>query len=145
MQNHKFRIILGHTYSRVHIVWTDSFPKLLKKPFILQKKWYLIWKPRLFWVFIGNKHLSNFYFFEKKHKLADKKNSFSSSRPFWLFFSKKRFCFCFFQMKTTLAFILGIIFFCTMDGFFRILEMVLSEQHNCNVLKQSQKSGNHKL
>ena len=40
------------------------------------------------------------------------------SRPFWI---------CFFPMTKTLVFIWGIIFFCTMDGFFRILEKRLSE------------------
>ena len=39
------------------------------------------------------------------------------NQPFWFFFS----------MKTTLAFIWGIIFFCTMGGFFRILEKTSSE------------------
>ena len=42
------------------------------------------------------------------------------SRPFLICFFKKMICFCFFPMKITLAFIWGIIFFCNMDGFFRI-------------------------
>ena len=39
----------------------------------------------------------------------------------------KKCIFCFFPMKTSLPFIWGIIFFCTMDGFFRILENTSSE------------------
>ena len=41
-------------------------------------------------------------------------------------FSKKN-CFCFFPMKIGMAFTWGIIYFCTMDGFFRILEKNSSE------------------
>ena len=41
-------------------------------------------------------------------------------RPFWFFF-------CFTLLKRPKAFIWGIIFFCTMDGFFRILEKTASE------------------
>ena len=42
------------------------------------------------------------------------------------FFSKNVF-FCFILLKRPKAFIWGIIFFCTMDGFFRILEKTSSE------------------
>ena len=41
-------------------------------------------------------------------------------------FSKKK-CFCFISMKTSSSFIWGIIYFCTMDGFFGILEKTSSE------------------
>ena len=54
------------------------------------------------------------------------KASFFLVGHFDLFF-KKNFLFCFFPMKTNLAFISGIIFLCTMDGFFRILEKTSSE------------------
>ena len=43
---------------------------------------------------------------------------------FFFFFSKKN---CFILLKRPKAFIWGIIFFCTMDGFFRILEKTSSE------------------
>ena len=42
-------------------------------------------------------------------------------------FFKKNICFCFFPMKISLAFIWGFLYFCTMDGFFRILEKTSSE------------------
>ena len=48
-------------------------------------------------------------------------------RPFWIFFSEKNFFFCFILLKRPKAFIWGIIFFCTMDEFFRILEKTSSE------------------
>ena len=48
------------------------------------------------------------------------KNSVFLSRPFWFFFQKKYF-FCFISKKTSSPFIWGIIFFWTMDDFFRIL------------------------
>ena len=38
------------------------------------------------------------------------------------FFFSRRIFFCFISMKTSSPFIWGIIYFCTMDGFFRILE-----------------------
>ena len=43
------------------------------------------------------------------------------SWPFWIFFQEKLF-FCFISMKTRSPFIWGIIYFCTMYGFSRILE-----------------------
>ena len=59
--------------------------------------------------------------FHKKYwELAELENDFFLSQPFWVFFSKKKICFI--SMKTSSPFILGIIYFCTMDGFFRILE-----------------------
>ena len=46
---------------------------------------------------------------------------------FEFFFSKKNKIVSLFSNEKTLAFIRGIISFCTMDGFFRILEKRLSE------------------
>ena len=44
---------------------------------------------------------------------------------FWLLgFSKKNGGFCFFPMKICLAFIWGIIYCCTMNGFFRIIDLM---------------------
>ena len=54
---------------------------------------------------------------KKYWELAELKNEFFLSRPF----------FCFISMKTSSPFIWGIIYFCTMDGFFRILEKTSSE------------------
>ena len=48
-------------------------------------------------------------------------------RPFWIFFFKKKKKNCFNSMKRPKAFIWGIIYFCTTDGFFRILEKTSSE------------------
>ena len=42
------------------------------------------------------------------------------------FFQQQNF-FCFISVKTSSPFIRGIIYFCTMDGFFRILEKTSSE------------------
>ena len=44
---------------------------------------------------------------------------------YWVF--QKKFFFCFFPIEITLAFIWGIIYSCTMDGFFRILKKTSSE------------------
>ena len=55
------------------------------------------------------------------------KTSFFIVSHFEFFFPKKKNCLCFFPMKTTLAFIWGLIFFCTIDGFLRILEKTSSE------------------
>ena len=41
---------------------------------------------------------------------------------FEFFFSRKNYFFCFISMKRPKAFIWGIIYFCNIDGFFRILE-----------------------
>ena len=51
------------------------------------------------------------------------------SRPFWFFFSKTKTKQknCFISMKTSRPFIWGIIYFCNMDGFFRILEKTSSK------------------
>ena len=46
---------------------------------------------------------------------------------FEFFFSKKNKKNCFNSMKRPKAFIWGIIYFCTMDGFFRILEKTSSD------------------
>ena len=50
---------------------------------------------------------------------------------FWVghfgFFFQKNIFFWFLSMKTSSPFILGIIYFCTMDGFFRILKKTSSE------------------
>ena len=45
----------------------------------------------------------------------------------WGFFESAILNLCFFPMKMTLAFIWGIIYFCNMDGFFRILKKAVSE------------------
>ena len=39
----------------------------------------------------------------------------------------KNIFFCFFSLKITMAFIWGSVYFCTMNGFFRILKKALSE------------------
>ena len=54
-------------YSCVHISSNEVFSKILKKPSIVQKKWYLIWKPRLFhW----KKNKTEFFFWKKTNKMA---------------------------------------------------------------------------
>ena len=45
----------------------------------------------------------------------------------WPFLLGGHFEFCIISMKTSSPFIWGIIYFCTMDGFFRILEKTSSE------------------
>ena len=60
--------------------------------------------------------------FMKKYQVLPKLEN-----EFFLVSHFEFFCCCFFLMKTTLAFIRGIIFFCNMDGFFRILEKTSSE------------------
>ena len=61
-------------------------------------------------------------------ELAILKNVIFLSRTFWFFFFQKKKCFfCFIWKKTSSSFIWGIIFFCSMDGFFRILEKRQSE------------------
>ena len=44
---------------------------------------------------------------------------------YWVF--QKKIFVCFFPMEISLAFIWGIIYFCSMDGFFRILEKTTSK------------------
>ena len=57
----------GSTYSRVHISSDEVFSKILKKSSIVQKKWYLIWKPLVFLI-----RWSKFFifFWKKKFKMA---------------------------------------------------------------------------
>ena len=83
-------------YSRVHISSDSLFSKILKKPFMVHKKWYLIWM--LFFIRWSKK---SFIFSEN--------------------------LFCIISKKTSSLFIWGVIFLCTMNGFFRILEKRLSE------------------
>jgi hypothetical protein len=147
------------------LVRSASFPRF----WIVQKKWYLIWKGCLF-----SLRRSKFLW-KKKSKWPRQKTSFSSSTnsqyffikflwlgpwvsrinwceghwcgstymvvriggagkrrffespilnflswPFWIFFTSSLW-------KKQPVHILGIIYFCTMDGFSRILEKKLSE------------------
>ena len=46
---------------------------------------------------------------------------------FQFFLQKNKKNFCFISMKTSSPFLWGIIYFCTMDGFFRILENISSK------------------
>ena len=55
------------SYSRVHISLDSLFSKILKKPSIVQKKWYLIWTGCLF----------SLRWSKKKSKWPTQKNSFS--------------------------------------------------------------------
>ena len=121
------------------------FPRFWTNHSWCRNKWYLIWKPK--WFSLENKpkwtlsHIAalciKIYLvtqgpipeiFAKKYwelaYIAGKWFFFD----FWLHirFFKKKNC-CFFPMKISLAFIWGIIYFCTMDGFFRILENTSSE------------------
>ena len=65
-------------------------------------------------------------FHKKNGELAELENDLFFRRPFWIFFSKK-IKNCIISMKTSSPFIWGIINFCTMDGFFGILEKTSSE------------------
>ena len=69
--------------------------------------------------------------------MAELENEVFLSRPFWFFFQEKNFAkICFISMKTSSPFIWGIIYFCTMDGFFRILEKTSSELICTRLLQQ---------
>ena len=57
------------------------------------------------------------------------------SRPFWISLFQKKITFCFILMKTSSPFIWGIIYFCTMDSFFRISEKTSSELMNTTVFQ----------
>ena len=67
-------------YSRLHISSDEVFSKILKKPSMVQKKWYLIWKPRLL-LLEKNKKL---FFFEKQNSKwpTKKKARFFQLRQF---------------------------------------------------------------
>ena len=85
----------------------------------------------------STKPRTNPWNFHKKYwELAELENEVFLSRPLWNFFFKKIF-FCFISIKTSSPFIWGIIYFCTMDGFFRILEKTSSEL-KCTRLYEAQ-------
>ena len=88
--------------TRVHISSDEVFSKILKKPSIVHKKWYLIG--------VVHKRCRTFLVFS-----------------FWLLGFSKKFFFVFAQWTKPRRFIWGSVYFCTMDGFFRILEKRLSE------------------
>ena len=74
------------TYSHVHISSDEVFSKILKKPSIVQKKWYLIWKPLVFLIRWSKKKI---FFEKKKIKMADSKKGHFPAPPILNIFSWK--------------------------------------------------------
>ena len=105
------------TYSRVHISSDSLFSKILKKPSIVQKK--MIPHMNGLLIFFETKQIlriggaGKWGFFWGGH--------FEFSKSAILNFFLLHLC------EKSSPFIWGIIFFCTMDGFIRILEKRLSE------------------
>ena len=66
-------------------------------------------------------------FMKKYWELAELENEFFLRRPFWIFKSAILNFFLLHFIEKCSPFLWGIIFFCTMDGFSRILEKKLSE------------------
>ena len=77
-----FRKVFMINYNRVHISLDEVFCKILKKPQIVQKKWFLIWKSR----FPSLEKICN-------SKWPTKKSSFASSANSQNFMDWS-FCYC---------------------------------------------------
>ena len=104
---------------------------------ILSLRW-TVWQPyRLHHLILLTQDSIPEIFMKKYWELVELENEVFLSRPFWIFLLLSFF---FASLKTSSPFIWGIIYFCTLDGFFRILEKTSSELMHTTVF-QKQSSG----